>query len=406
MGILNRIFKKRQEDIPMPWGWSLWDTYNVDYEGFLKKGYDNPFIHSVFNEFVTDLKAVKFVVTDKDSKVATTETAKFVNKTLERPNSELSFSEMIEAIGTYLMFGGRCMVYKTEGFTNRDLYVYAPQTFILQRDKYGKLESVMLGDREIKGNELENFHIIKTFNPNDLVAGAGSGYARLKPLAIIGDMLNYLMRHNNALLKNFGNMNGIISLPLQASREDATEMKNKLNSSINYKNAGGIFVTRGEGVKFQSTSMNQKDLDWVEGMKELQRVICRVLGIPETLLIPENSSYNNLEGYKKKVYQDTIIPFAEKIAEELTYFLRSDLAEGERITVDTSSIKVLQTDIAKEIKAYQEALEGKISTNNFINFINKAYSLNIPLLDTAQGDIILTKSNLIDLKELTASGGR
>lgn len=397
------IFKaigNRIRNIPTPWGFTPYDSYNVNYELFIKQAHDNPFINGPFNEFVTDLKSIKLEV-HKGNKLSESTQSKFVMKTLDRPNEELSYSDFMHYIALYLVFGGRCLLFKTRGILSRDIHIYSPDSFQIKRNENTlKIESIDLGGTTISGLELENYHLIKTVDPNDKIAGKGSGYSLIKPLAMVGDMLNYLMQHNNSLLKNGGRTSGICQLPQNATKEQVEELKRTFGSQMGVKEAGKVAFIKGEGVSFQAFSTNPKDLDWIQGMIELQKVVCRVMGVPETLIISENSSYNNLEGFKKKIYEDTIIPFANKICEELTYFLRDDLGEGEKIVINTSNIKALQIGISDEIQKWAKALEGKITTNNFIEFINKSFELAIPTLKGEEGNKVLVSANMMFLEDL------
>lgn len=395
------IFKRKRKDgnFPIPWGQTNFDAYNVDYDLFVKKAYENPFIQAPFNEFTTNLKALKFEVR-KDGEKVDTITSRYVMKTLKRPNAELSFTDMLESIATYLIFGGRFMFYRSPGVTKDNLYLYSPNAFQIIRDERTlRNKEIFLGDTQITEKELEFYHVVKNIDPNAQVAGFGDGYSKIKPLAMIGDMLNYLMEHNNSLLKNGGSVQGIFQANEDAEKEDLIEMKNEMSKVTGSNNAGKIWFTRGES-KFHPIATNPKDLDWIEGMKELQKIICRVLGIPEALIMSENSTYNNLEGFKKKVYQDTVIPFANKICEELTHVFRDELGESEEITVVTSNIKALQIGIAKEIDDYSKALDGKITTNDFIKFINNTFELALPLLKGEEGNRVLVSTNMMFLDEL------
>lgn len=389
--------------IPVPWGYSPYDSYNVNYDLFVKQAYENPFITAPFNEFVTDLLTIEFEV-HKNKEKSTSYSSKFVNKTLERPNEELSFSNFIRAIATYLVFGGRCLLYKTNGILSRNIYVFSPDSFQIIRDETNlKVKEIILGSETISGKDLEDYHIIKNFDPYDKIAGFGNGYSQIKPLAMVGDMLNFLMIHNCTLLKNGGRTSGIYTLPTNTPNSQIEAIKQAFSTQTGAKEAGKVAFVKSDTGSFTPFSTNPKDLDWVNGMIELQKIICRVLGIPEALVMNENSTYNNLEGFKKKVYQDTIIPFANMICEELTYFLRNDLDEGEYIAINTSNIKALQIDLAKEISEYAKALDGKITTNKFIEFINNAFDIAIPLLSAKEGDRVLVSANMMFLDELGMS---
>lgn len=387
----------------MPWGYSTYDSYNVNYDVFVKQAYENPFIQAPFHEFVTDLKALKFEVY-KDDKLSESMGAKFVMASLDRPNKELSFSDFIEAIATYLIFGGRCLLYKTQGILSRDIYIYSPDSFQIYRNEINlQIDRIELGNTSITGKELDNYHIIKTFDPGDKIAGKGNGYSKIKPLAMVGDMLNFLLIHNCTLLKNGGRTSGVYTLPENANRSQIEEIKKVFSSQNGVREAGKVaFVKSGSGT-FTPFSTNPKDLDWVNGMIELQKIICRVMGVPEALVMNENSTYNNLEGFKKKVYEDTIIPFANKLCEELTYFFKNDLESGEKISINTSNIKALQVDLWDKIKKCAESLEGKVTINNFIVIINTTFDLAIPTLKGEEGNKVLVSSNMMFLDELGVS---
>lgn len=390
--------------IPIPWGHTSYDSYNVDYELFVRNALENPFIQAPFREFLTDLKALKFEVR-KNGKVSESSSAKFVMNSLKRPHKELSFSDFIEAIATYLIVGGRCLLFKSQGILSKNIYIYSPNSFIVKRDDRGiNIEQIILGDTDVMGNDLKNYHFVKMFDPNESIAGKGYGYSQIKSLAMVGDMLNYLLLHNNNLLKNGGRISGIFRMSTKTSSSQLEEIKNKLGAQSGVNEAGKIaFIKSDEDNAFTPFSTNPKDLDWVNGMVELQKIICRVMGVPEALIMSENSSYNNLEGFKKKIYQDTIIPFANKICEELTELFRDELGEGEEIQINTSNIKALQIGISEEIKKWAEALDGKITTNEFIEFINKAFDLAIPTLKGGEGNRVLVSSNMMFLDELGAN---
>ncbi|MGL5961431.1 MAG: hypothetical protein ACRCZ0_05705, partial [Cetobacterium sp.] len=134
---------------------------------FTEKAYENPFIQAVFKEIITDLKTIKFEV-QKDGKPCKSVTSKFIEKTLKRPNKELSFSDFIESIATYIIFGGRCLLYKSDGILSRNIYVYAPDAFRIERNQITlEIEYIEIGDKIIKDEELEKYQIIKFFNPKD-----------------------------------------------------------------------------------------------------------------------------------------------------------------------------------------------------------------------------------------------
>ena len=268
-------FIRKAKEFIKPFAINGFDSYDVNYELFIKHAYENPFIQAVFNEYLTDLKSINYIIVDTKGKEVKNEVADKIMRTLKRPSSELTKDEFIEAIATYLIFGGRCLMYKNKGIIKDDLILYSPDSFqIVRNERTLKIEEIRIGAYSILGNELENYNLIKNFNPADPIAGYGDGYSKIKPLALIGDMLNYIMKHNNNYLKNGGRPAGMLKIGNSFSKKEIEELKNKLNSSMT--EAGNIIAVS-EGIEFTPYQTTQRDFDWLNAMLEMQKIICRVL---------------------------------------------------------------------------------------------------------------------------------
>lgn len=401
------IFKAMKNKIPKTFTfYSGWEWYGTDYDHFIKNSVYNPVIQAPFQEMLSNFQSIKLKVykgEGKDKVESESSSANMVMGSLKKPNKELTFSQLQEAYLNYMYFGGRCLFYKTGGVLKKDIFLYSPSGFYIRRSENKLIyDAIKVGDTVYSSKaDLKNFHVSKNFNPFDSIAGLGNGFEKVKPLALIGDTADYILKYNVSMLKNGGMPRGIINFEGNMSPKASKEYKDKsMSELIGSENNGGLKFLTGAKANFISMGTNPKDLDWIQGLIEIQKMACRAMNVPESLILSENSSYNNLEGFKTKIYEDTIIPIAKRFSEDLTELFKSDLAEGEYIDIDISSVKALQMDIADEIKKFSEALQGKITINNFIEFINDKYDLSFDTLGK-EGDVVLVSSNTETLSNIS-----
>ena len=138
------LFKKKveEESAPQPWGFSKntsFVNYSVNYELFLKEGYENPFIFKAMQEIITDCKTIPIGVYSKDKKGNYVKKESNINQWLTKPNMELNGRDFIEYYILYLYFGGGCLFYKTKGINNKQLYIYSPDSFDIKRNGLGNI---------------------------------------------------------------------------------------------------------------------------------------------------------------------------------------------------------------------------------------------------------------------------
>lgn len=126
-------------------------------------------------------------------------------------------------------------------------------------------------------------------------------------------------------------------------------------------------------IKWQQIGYPTRDLMLFEEIEDSTMRICDAYGYPYRLLSSEKTNSlggSDLKEYKKLLYQDTIIPDAEMIADDLNLlFGLNDLPE--RIEIDYTHIAIMQEDKQKEAQARKtrnEALQ--------IEFYNNLITLN------------------------------
>jgi phage portal protein BeeE len=61
-----------------------------------------------------------------------------------------------------------------------------------------------------------------------------------------------------------------------------------------------------------------KDMDFAAGKDDAARDICTAFGVPHVLIVPGQSTYNNIREAKLELWEDTILPLVDKAVDAST----------------------------------------------------------------------------------------
>ena len=399
------IFKAITEKIlSIPYGmWrnTSYSNYAVDYDLFVQEAYNNPFIYKAFNEIVTDCKTIKTGVFRNDGKKWVYVENHAVNKWLKNPNPELNGKDFLEYYLMYMYFGGGLLLYKTKGILDKQIYIYSPDSFDIQRDDNLTISGIKIGNSYFSANELKYLKVCKAPNIEDKIAGKSQEFRPIvKSLALVGDMSNFALKHQNTQLKNSGKRNGIMTYKNIRSTSALEEAKKQFRGQTHGESTGDTAWLNGDNYDFKSTDMTPQELDWLEGLKYTEEVISQAMGVPVQLISSRGTTYNNLAEMKKKVYIDTAIPLVQDYCEDLTAFFSEDLQENERIWYDVSEIEELKENVLDIAEKLSNALRGKVSLNEFRQVLSEKTNINLKALPSELGDKVLVTSSDMFLDDL------
>jgi phage portal protein BeeE len=292
-------------------------------------------------------------------------------------------------------------MYKTEGIMTKELYMYSPDSFDIKRDKAFNISEIKIGQDVIPKEKWGNYKICKATNINDKVAGKSQEFRPiLKSLALIGDLTNYALQHQNRQLKNSGKKNGIVSYKGTMTADKKEEMMKTIKAMGTGEDTGGVAFLPADTIEFRPTHDTTQELDWLESLKYVEEVISYCLGVPAPLISSRSSTYNNQKEAKKKVYVDTIIPLASDYCEDLTAFFQADLQDGLSIWYDVSSIEELKEDVLTEAKNIREALKNIATVNEVRKAIWDKTGIELKPLKSDIGDKVLVSSSDLFLDDL------
>ncbi|HUT86231.1 MAG TPA: phage portal protein, partial [Elusimicrobiales bacterium] len=201
----------------------------------------------------------------------------------------------------------------------------------------------------------------KYYNPFDFFYG-------LSPLAAArtsADTLDAAETYNRSFFDNSATVSGILST--EQKLDDGTRtriMKAWRDKYRGESKAHKVALLEG-GLKWQSVGVNQKDMDFISGMKMNRETLLAVFRVPPALVgVFDHAPQFNTKEQQRIFWQGSIIPKLGNILESLNEFLLPDFDREGKIyfEIDTSNVSALREshgDIANAALTYHQMGFGK-----------------------------------------------
>lgn len=211
---------------------------------------------------------------------------------------------------------------------------------------------------------------IKNYNPFSKKTGMSCLEAATMPI----ELYNQVVQWNYSLLKNGARPSG--ALILKDSNSYLTEEQfDRLREQLMHKyasasNSGTPLLLEG-GLDWKEMSINPKDMDFLESKNSAAREIALAFGVPPQLLgINGDNTYSNMQEARLALWEETLIPLLDRIADALTGWMSMLFEENIIIDFDRDCISALTEK--------RENLWSKISTANFMTINEKRNIVSLP----------------------------
>jgi phage portal protein BeeE len=121
-------------------------------------------------------------------------------------------------------------------------------------------------------------------------------------------------------------------------------------------------------------AFNQREMEFIEGMRWAVKDVARVYGVPETMLAElQHATLANMEGLERWFWRSTVIPEATMLADRISTSLLPKLGfPGYQMDFDFSGIEALSEGEDQRLKREAEYLDRGVLT---INEIRRSRSL-------------------------------
>ena len=164
--------------------------------------------------------------------------------------------------------------------------------------------------------------------------------------------------HNMSLLEKGGRLSAVFHFEEDLNPIDYEVVKERVRAQYGgASNAGEIGVTAGGKMKINELGVTNKDMDYVELHKIVQEAIALQYKYPLPLISNSATTFNNYKEAKLALYDDAVLPLADRLLDALTSFLMPrfgiDPAKT-KITYDIDSITALTVRRNEELKIRKE----------------------------------------------------
>lgn len=148
-------------------------------------------------------------------------------------------------------------------------------------------------------------------------------------------------------------------------------MQAQLSEKFSGNSNAGKPLLLEEGLGWQEMSINPKDMDFIESKNSAAREIALAFGVPPQLLgINGDNTYSNMQEARLALWEETLIPLLDKIADSVSNWFSYLFKEDIIIDFDRDSISALTEK--------RENLWAKISNANFMTLNEKRAFVGLP----------------------------
>jgi len=160
--------------------------------------------------------------------------------------------------------------------------------------------------------------------------------------------------HNVSMLERGGRLSVVFNLSDNLSQDDFLAAKENIKSQYGgASKAGEIGVTGGSKLDIKELGTNNKDMDFAKLQEMAKQAVALQYKVPLPLITTAASTFSNMREARLALYDDAVLPLADRIFGALTMLLMPRYGEDPtdvQITYDIDSITALSIRRNEELK--------------------------------------------------------
>jgi HK97 family phage portal protein len=170
-----------------------------------------------------------------------------------------------------------------------------------------------------------------------------------------------IQNNSASFFENGAQPGGILIAPGAISDETAKRLKDKWEENFSGANRGRLAVL-GDGLKYESLTMNAVDAELIDQMKMTAEVVCSVFHVPGYMVgVGAAPTYNNIEALAQNYYSQCL----QSLLESLELCLDEGLALPANFRTEADLDGLLRMDTATMVKTLSAGVGGGIMEPNY-----------------------------------------
>lgn len=291
-----------------------------------------------------------------------------VQRLLDRVNPWWTSGDLLTATETYLCLWGAAFWYLVRGERGeiKEIWALRPDRVRVVREgaRYvaGFVYTESGRDFPLLPEEVTWF---RYFNPLDEFAGLSP----LAPARLTADMGLDALRFNREFFRNGAQPQDLIFRARGPVTDDqVNDFYKRLEQRFTGPARANRPIVTGEGWDVQRLGLNQRDMEWVAGLRWSLEGIARVYGVPLPMLEDfSHATLNNMREARRLFWEKTVVPELMFLQGEINEGLLPKLgpaAQGLVVTFDMSVIEGLGESDAERTERQVRLVDAGILTVN------------------------------------------
>ncbi|WP_342269940.1 phage portal protein [Rickettsia endosymbiont of Orchestes rusci] len=266
---------------------------------------------------------------------------------LKRPNPEKAGADFFsELIAGKLLFGNSYILSTTDTKPPEIYLLHATATeVVLEQNQAIAYRYKSSNGEKIYPinpiNKMSRVLHLKNYHPTNGHYGLSALDAASLPI----DLHQQATYWNNALLRNGVRPSGALIVKDgngYLSDEQFERLQAQLVDKFTGSNNSGKPLLLEGGLGWQEMSINPKDMDFIESKNSAAREIALAFGVPPQLLgINGDNTYSNMQEARLALWEETLIPLLDKLADALSNWFSHLYQEDIVIDLDRDNISAL-----------------------------------------------------------------
>ncbi len=364
-----------------------------DYAVYAREGYgQNVTVYACINEVARSIGGLTWVLnrkgtTPQSKKWQAVETHPLL-ELLARPNPKQGQAAFFEsAVGFWLISGNNYMNLVSP--TNRppkELWNLRPDRIEIIPSRVNAEVSAYRYTAGGQSIEVPAERVLHSalFHPD-------SDWYGLSPLQVAAKVVDTdaeSVTWNKSLLQNAARPSGAMQTDQSLTDPQYSRLKQLMEEKYQgAMNSGRPLLLEG-GLKWMQISMNPTEMDWLNGRKMTKREICQVFQVPPELIgDSESKTYSNYQEARKAFYQETVLPLAGHLRDDLNAGLTARFGDGLRLDIDKDAIEALAEE--------QGRLWDRVKAADWLTVNEKRRLTGYD--DLEGGDVVLISATMMPL---------
>lgn len=178
---------------------------------------------------------------------------------------------------------------------------------------------------------------LKDFHPVD----DWYGLASTEAAAYAIDQHNSASAHNRSLLGNGAAPAGAFVFKERLAPDQIRDAEANLRNRIMGTKHSGTPLVLGGDWSFETWAQSNRDMEFVEMMRQQARNICQAFDVPHVLVVEGESTYANREQAYLELFEIAVIPEAEMLRDDLNNWLKPMYGDDVELAIDYDQIPAL-----------------------------------------------------------------